>query len=157
MPGRNPMVDDGAMTKILYTAEATVTGGRAEGHGATSDGALDVQLRLPSEMGGAGGGTNPEQLFAVGFAACFEGALGVIGRRERAEVGDVSIDSRVNLLPTEERGFKLSVELHVTLPQVEDAELASRIVSGAHKVCPYSNATRGNIDVVLTANGQPVE
>src|SRR3954447_20313012 len=105
MVKRNPIVDDGAMTKILYTAEATVTGGRAEGHGATTDGALDVQLRTPSEMGGAGGGTNPGQLFAVGYAACFEGAIGVIGRRERAEVGDVSIDSRVNLLPTEERGF----------------------------------------------------
>ena len=82
------------MAKTLYTAEATVTGGRAEGHGVTADGALDVQLRMPTEMGGEGGGTNPEQLFAVGYAACFEGALGVVGRREHAEVGDVSIDCR---------------------------------------------------------------
>jgi osmotically inducible protein OsmC len=145
------------MPKPIYTAEATVTGGRANGHGRTSGGELDVQLRLPGELGGEDDGTNPEQLFAVGYAACFEGALGVVGRRERAEVGDVSIDSRVSLLPTEERSFKLAVELEVSLPQVEDPEQAKRIVAAAHQVCPYSVATRGNIDVVLTANGQPVE
>lgn len=144
------------MAKKLYTAEATVTGGRTEGHGSTSDGALDLQLRTPKELGGDGDGTNPEQLFAVGYAACFESALGVVARREGAEVGDVSIDSRVSLLPTEERGFKLAVELDVNLPQVQDAEQAKRVVAAAHKVCPYSNATRGNIDVTLRANGQPV-
>lgn len=144
------------MAKVIYTAEATVTGGRAQGHGVTSDGALDVQLRAPSETGGEGGGTNPEQLFAVGYAACFESALGVIGRRERAEVGDVSIESRVSLVTTEDRGFTVAVELHVTLPQVTDLEKAVGIVAAAHEVCPYSNATRGNIDVTLTANGQPV-
>jgi lipoyl-dependent peroxiredoxin len=144
------------MAKALYTAEARVTGGRANGHGRTSDGVLDVQLRRPTEMGGDGGGTNPEQLFAVGYAACFEGAIGVIGRRERAEVGDVSIDSRVTLSPTEDRGFGIGVELHVSLPQVSDPEQAARIVEAAHHVCPYSNATRGNIEVVLTANGRPV-
>jgi Ohr subfamily peroxiredoxin len=144
------------MAKTIYTAEATVTGGRAEGHGATTDGALDVQLRTPKEMDGPGGGTNPEQLFAVGYAACFEGALGVVGRRERAEVGDVSIDSRVSLVTTEDRGFTVAVELGVTLPQVTDPEQAARIVAAAHKVCPYSNATRGNIEVKLTANGQEV-
>jgi Ohr subfamily peroxiredoxin len=144
------------MAKTIYTAQATVTGGRAEGHGATNDGALDVQLRTPTEMNGPGGGTNPEQLFAVGYAACFEGALGVVGRRERAEVGDVSIDSRVSLVTTEDRGFTVAVELGVTLPQVSDPEQAAKIVAAAHKVCPYSNATRGNIDVRLTANGQEV-
>lgn len=144
------------MAKTIYTAEATVTGGRAEGHGATTDGALEVQLRTPKEMDGPGGGTNPEQLFAVGYAACFEGALGVVGRRERAEVGDVSIDSRVSLVTTEDRGFTIAVELGVTLPQVSDPEQAAKIVAAAHKVCPYSNATRGNIDVKLTANGQEV-
>ena len=144
------------MAKVVYTAEATVTGGREDGHGKTDDGTLDVQLRLPTEMGGDGGGTNPEQLFAVGYAACFEGALGVVGRREKAEVGDVSIDSKVSLITTEERGFNVAVELDVTLPQVTDAEEAKRIVAEAHKVCPYSNATRGNIEVTLTANGQPV-
>lgn len=147
------------MAKPVYTAEATVTGGRAEGHGRTSDGKLDVQLRLPTEMGGSAEdtGTNPEQLFAVGYAACFEGALGVVGRREHQEVGDVSIDSSVSLLPTPERGFTLAVTLAVTLPQVSDPETAKRIVAEAHQVCPYSNATRGNIEVTLTANGQPVE
>ena len=144
------------MAKMIYTAEATVTGGRAEGHGATNDGALDVQLRTPAEMDGPGGGTNPEQLFAVGYAACFEGALGVVGRRARAEVGDVSIDSRVSLVTTEDRGFTIAVELGVTLPQVTDPEQAAKIVAAAHEVCPYSNATRGNIDVKLTANGQAV-
>jgi Ohr subfamily peroxiredoxin len=144
------------MAKPLYTAEATVTGGRAEGHGRTADGLLDVQLRIPAEMGGGGGGTNPEQLFAVGFAACFEGAIGVVGRRERAEVGDVSIDSRVTLTPTDNRGFGIGVELDVTLPQVTDPDQAARIVEAAHQVCPYSNATRGNIEVKLTANGRAV-
>ena len=144
------------MAKVLYTAEATVTGGRANGHGRTKDGALDVQLRSPKEMGGEGDGTNPEQLFAVGYAACFEGALGVVGRREHVEVGDVSINSRVSLLSTEERGFKLAVELDVTLPQIQDPGQATRIVEAAHQVCPYSNATRGNVDVTLTANGQAV-
>jgi lipoyl-dependent peroxiredoxin len=145
------------VARVLYTAEATVTGGRADGHGRTDDGKLEVDLRLPEEMGGDGGGTNPEQLFAVGFASCFESAIGVIGRRQKAEVDDVSVDSKVSLLPTEERGFKLAVELAVTLPQVEDAEQAAEIVAAAHKVCPYSNATRGNIDVALTANGMALK
>ena len=144
------------MARVLYTAEATVIGGRQSGHGRTNDGALDVRLRSPKEMGGEGGGTNPEQLFAVGYAACFESALGVVGRRERAEVGDVSIDSRVSLLPTKERGFSLAVELDITLPQVHDPGQAARLVAAAHQVCPYSNATRGNIDVTLTANGHAV-
>jgi Ohr subfamily peroxiredoxin len=145
------------MTKVIYTAEATVTGGRVAGHGHTTDGALDVQLRAPVEAGGEGGGTNPEQLFAVGYAACFEGAIGTVGRRERVEVGDVSIDSRVSLVATDERVYTVAVELDVTLPQVSDPEQAVRIVSDAHKVCPYSNATRGNVDVKLTANGQAVD
>jgi Ohr subfamily peroxiredoxin len=144
------------MPRALYTAEATVTGGRADGHGRSTDGALEVQLRSPKELGGEGGGTNPEQLFAVGYAACLESALGVAGRRERVEVGDVSIDSRVSLLPTDDRRFKLAVELDVTLPQVHDPAQAVRLVGAAHEVCPYSNATRGNIDVALTANGHDV-
>ncbi len=134
-----------------------MTGGRVSGHGRTHDGVLDVQLRVPKEMGGDGGGTNPEQLFAVGYAACFEGALGVVGRRERVETGDAAIESRVSLLPTEDRGFALAVELHVTLPQISDPEQAAQIVAAAHQVCPYSNATRGNIDVTLTANGHEVD
>jgi lipoyl-dependent peroxiredoxin len=143
--------------KVLYTAEAQVQGGRAEGRGRTSDGQLDVTLRLPKEMGGDGDGTNPEQLFAVGYAACFEGALGTVGRRERVQLGDASIDSRVSLITTEERGYNLAVELDVTLPSIEDAGEAARLVAAAHEVCPYSNATRGNVEVKLTANGKPVD
>jgi osmotically inducible protein OsmC len=140
------------MAKVVYTAEATVTGGREKGHGRTTDGALEVELRPPTE----GGGTNPEQLFAVGYAACFEGALGVAARRAKAEVGDASIDSKVSLITTEDRGFNVAVTLDVTLPQVQDAEQAKEIVAAAHQICPYSNATRGNVEVTLTANGQPV-
>jgi osmotically inducible protein OsmC len=141
--------------KILYTAEANVTGGRIEGHGKTTDGALEVDLRLPPELGGQGGGTNPEQLFAVGFASCFESAIGAVARRMKVEPEDVSIDSKVNLHPTPERGFKLSVELDVTLSGLDDDE-AKELVKAAHGVCPYSNATRGNIDVKLTVNGADV-
>jgi lipoyl-dependent peroxiredoxin len=144
------------MARVLYTANATVTGGRVKGHGRTDDGVLDVQLRSPKEMGGEGGGTNPEQLFAVGYAACFEGALGVVGRRERVEVGDASIDSSVGLVAADDRTFTVAVRLDVTLPQIADPEEAARIVAAAHQVCPYSNATRGNIDVTLTANGRDV-
>jgi Ohr subfamily peroxiredoxin len=114
MSGLEPQ--EATMAKALYTAKATVTGGRSEGHGVTDDGELDVQLRAPDE----GGGTNPEQLFAVGWAACFEGAIGVVGRRERAEVGDVSIASQVSLIPSEDRTFRLAAALDVTLPQVDD-------------------------------------
>ena len=144
------------MAKVLYTAEATVTGGRAEGHGATSDGVLEVDLRIPEQMGGPGGGTNPEQLFAVGFASCFESALAVVARRQKLEAGDVSVDSRVELSPSSKGSFELAVALDVTLPSIDDPEQAVEVVKTAHKVCPYSNATRGNIEVTLTANGQPV-
>jgi lipoyl-dependent peroxiredoxin len=144
------------MAKTLYTAEAKVTGGRADGHGVTSDGKLDVHLRPPVETGGDGEGTNPEQLFAVGYAACFEGAIAAVARREKAEPGDVSIDSKVSLMTNENRGFTVGVSLDVTLPGIDDAEEAKKLVSAAHEVCPYSNATRGNIEVELTANGEPV-
>jgi lipoyl-dependent peroxiredoxin len=145
------------MADKLYTAKAHVTGGRMEGHGHSSDGALDVQLRIPEQMGGPGGGTNPEQLFAVGYAACFEGALGVVARRAKVEAGDAAIDSEVSLSPDGQGGFLLSVGLDVTLPSVSDADAAVELVRAAHQVCPYSNATRGNIEVTLTANGAPVE
>jgi Ohr subfamily peroxiredoxin len=140
------------MAKVLYTAEAHVTGGRTDGRGATSDGALEVDLRTPTELGGEGGGTNPEQLFAVGYAACFEGALMAVARRQKAEVGDVAIDSKVMLQTGEDRSFTIAAELDVTLPSV-DGEEAVELVRAAHAVCPYSNATRGNIEVSLSANG----
>ena len=107
-------------------------------------------------MGGEGGGTNPEQLFAVGYAACFEGALGAVARRSKAETGDVAIDSKVSLVAGEDRSFAIAVELDVYLPSVAD-EQAVELVREAHEVCPYSNATRGNIEIALTANGQPVD
>ena len=145
------------MAKTLYTAEAQVTGGRDKGHGKTTDGALEVDIRVPSELGGDGGGTNPEQLFAVGFASCFESALGVMSRRQRVESGDATIDSKVHLHPTQAGGFELSVSLDISLPSIEDVDAAVELVKAAHQVCPYSNATRGNIDVRLTANGQAVD
>ncbi|HEV7398673.1 MAG TPA: organic hydroperoxide resistance protein [Solirubrobacterales bacterium] len=143
------------MGKVIYTAEAQVTGGRVDGHGRTSDGALEVDLRTPTEMGGDGGGTNPEQLFAVGYAACFESALAAVARRQKLETGDVAIDSKAMLVTGPERSFTIAAELAVTLPLVEP-EVAVELVEAAHKVCPYSNATRGNIDVTITANGTRV-
>jgi osmotically inducible protein OsmC len=145
------------MANTLYTAKAHVTGGRAEGHGRSEDGALEVDLRIPEAMGGPGGGTNPEELFAVGYAACFEGALGVVARRAKAEPGDVAIDSQVSLSPDGKGGFLLAAALNVTLPGIADEASAIELVRAAHQVCPYSNATRGNIEVTLTANGAPVK
>jgi Ohr subfamily peroxiredoxin len=145
------------MANTLYTATAHVTGGRAEGHGRSGDGQLEVDLRLPKELGGEGDGTNPEELFAVGYAACFEGALGVVGRRAKADMGEVAIDSSVSLSPDGKGGFVLSVGLDVLLPGITDPQTAAELVHAAHQVCPYSNATRGNIDVAVTANGTPVD
>ena len=144
------------MAKVLYTAEAHVAGGRANGHGRSSDGALEVDLRAPVEMGGEGGGTNPEQLFAVGYAACFESALAGAARRAHIEAGDAEIDSKVSLSPTGTGGFQLAVELDVTLPSISDQNQATDLVRTAHEICPYSNATRGNIEVTLTVNGKPI-
>ena len=143
------------MAKVLYTAHAHVTGGR-DGHGRTDDGELEVNLRIPKEMGGAGGGTNPEQLFAVGYAACFESAIGGVARRRRIDAGEVTIASDVSLLPTGDGGFKLAVTLDVHLPSVGDRETAVDLVRGAHQRCPYSNATRGNIDVELRLDGDVI-
>lgn len=140
--------------KVLYTAEAHVTGGRTDGHGKTSDGALEVDLRPP---GDDEAGTNPEQLFAVGYAACFEGALSAIARREKVELGAVAIDSSVDLKAGDDRAFDVGVKLDVSLPDISDPEQAKQIVAAAHQVCPYSRATRGNIDVELIANGEAVD
>jgi Ohr subfamily peroxiredoxin len=141
------------MAKVLYTANAHVTGGRG-GHGRTADGELDVNLRLPKEMGGEGGGTNPEELFAVGWAACFESAIAGVGRRQLVDVGEVTIDSSISLLPVGDGGFKLEATLNVSIPAVSDREVAVELIRGAHQVCPYSNATRGNIDVELLLDGE---
>lgn len=134
---------------ILYTASATSTGGR-DGRSISSDKALNVQLSTPKELGGAGGaGTNPEQLFAAGYSACFIGALKFIGAKEKIAVpADVSVTAQVGIgpIPT---GFALDVELVISLPGLERA-VAEDLVEKAHQVCPYSNATRGNVDVRLT-------
>jgi len=145
-----------ALVKPLYTARATATGGRA-GHAVTDDGLLDVHLKPPKEMGGPGGATNPEQLFAIGYAACFESALGTVARRQRIDLGQVAIDAKVDLRTTENGAFDIAVELDITLPALDDAEQATQIVAAAHQVCPYSRATRSNIDVKLTANGKSVD
>lgn len=135
--------------KTLYTAEALATGAGRDGHGRSTDGRVDLDLAVPTEMGGSGDGTNPEQLFAVGYAACFHSALQVVGRETKTDLRDSSVGSRVHIGPTDEGGFRLSVELEVTLPHVED-EAAQQLADRAHEVCPYSDATRGNIDVTVT-------
>lgn len=135
--------------KTLYTAEALATGAGRDGHGRTTDGALDVDLAVPQAMGGSGDGTNPEQLFAVGYAACFHSALQVVAREAKADISDSSVGSRVHIGPNDAGGFQLAVELEVTLPHL-DADAAQQLADKAHEVCPYSNATRGNIDVTVT-------
>ncbi|WP_021593955.1 MULTISPECIES: organic hydroperoxide resistance protein [Actinomadura] len=139
------------MTAPLYTAEAQVTGGR-NGRGRTSDGRLDLDLRLPKELGGDGEGANPEQLFAVGYAACFGTVLAMVGQRENLKADDARIDASVSLIPAGGGRFKLGAHLRISLPSVTD-EQAVDLVKAAHQACPYSNATRGNIDVALQVNG----
>ena len=143
------------MDRVLYTAEAVVEGGRA-GHGRSSDGRLEVALSVPQELGGDGGpGTNPEQLFAVGYAACFESALLGVARGRNMDASDARITSRVGLGPTGHGGFTLSVSLDLHAPHLS-ADDAMELMSRAHERCPYSNATRGNIDVQLTVDGAAV-
>ena len=138
-----------SLDQVLYTAHATSTGGR-DGRSVSSDKALDVKLATPRELGGAGGeGTNPEQLFAAGYSACFLGALKFVAGKEKIALpADASIDAAVGIgpLPT---GFGIQAELKVSLPGLP-REQAEALVQKAHQVCPYSNATRGNIDVTLT-------
>lgn len=143
------------MGKPIYTAGAKVSGGRDEGQAESSDGKLKLDMRIPEELGGPGDGTNPEQLFAVGYAACFNSALKTVGRRNKVDSDDAEVTSTVSLVANENRGFDIAATLDVVLPSLDD-EAALDLVEAAHKVCPYSNATRGNIDVKLTANGQPV-
>ena len=134
--------------KTLYTAEALATGEGRDGQARSADGRLDLQLAIPKEMGGNGDGTNPEQLFAIGYAACFHSALRLVARQEKADVSDSTVGSRVSIGTLDNGGFGLAVELEVTLPNVDHAT-AQALAEKAHRVCPYSNATRGNIDVTL--------
>jgi Ohr subfamily peroxiredoxin len=140
--------------KVLYTAEATATGGR-EGHVRSTNGALDLDLVIPKELGGPGGlATNPEQLFAAGFAACFENAVRLVARRRKMPVGQASVTGKVGIGPDDSGGFQLSVELHVRLPEL-DADVAEQVAADAHRVCPYSNAVRGNVDVRIVVDPAP--
>ena len=137
-----------AIDKALYTAHATSTGGR-DGTTRTSDGLLDLKLAVPKEMGGAGGGVNPEQLFASGYSACFIGAMKfVAGTQKIALPADTSINASVGIgqIP---QGFGIEVALQVSIPGMDKAA-AEALVAKAHEVCPYSNATRGNIEVTIT-------
>jgi len=134
--------------KVLYQAHAKSTGGR-DGTSRTSDGLLDVNLRVPKEMGGPGGGVNPEQLFAAGYSACFIGALKFVAGNEKVAIpADTSIEATVGIgqIP---QGFGIEVQLAVTVPGVDRA-VAQALIDKAHQVCPYSNATRGNIEVTIT-------
>lgn len=138
-----------SIEKVLYRATATATGGR-EGTASSADGAINLTLSTPRELGGAGGsGTNPEQLFAAGYAACFIGALKVVAGREKVALpADTSIEGKVGIGPIP-AGFGIEVELVVSVPGVDRA-VVEDLVHKAHQVCPYSNATRNNIDVTLT-------
>ncbi|MBQ0959575.1 organic hydroperoxide resistance protein [Ideonella sp. 4Y11] len=138
-----------ALQKVLYTAHATATGGRT-GSAKSDDGKLNVELSTPRELGGAGGnGTNPEQMFAAGYSACFIGAMGAVAAAQKFKLpADVSISADVGIGPIE-GGFGIQVAMAISLPGMERAA-AEALVAAAHQVCPYSNATRGNIDVVLT-------
>jgi len=137
------------MFQSIYTAQATATGGR-DGHVTSSDQVLNLDVRVPREMGGAGGAyTNPEQLFAAGYAACFDSALNLVTRMAKVKTGTTTVTADVSIGKLESGGFGLAVVLNVNVPGVEQA-VAEELVQKAHQVCPYSNATRGNIDVALT-------
>ncbi|MGN6177527.1 MAG: organic hydroperoxide resistance protein [Streptosporangiaceae bacterium] len=133
--------------KVLYTAKATSTGDGRNGHVVSSDQRLDLDLALPPEMGGSGDGTNPEQLFAAGYAACFHSALRIVARRARVDPGDSTVSAEVGIGP-EGEAFGLVVTLIISIPGLE-RERARELAEAAHQVCPYSRATRGNISVEL--------
>jgi lipoyl-dependent peroxiredoxin len=137
------------LVKPLYTASATAVGGR-DGHARSRDGILDLDLRPPVEMGGPGGATNPEELFAVGYAACFQSALGVVARRQKVSADGSTVEADVTIGTIEGGGFGLAVALKVHIPDVDEASTRT-LIEAAHAVCPYSNATRGNIEVTLEA------
>ncbi|MCQ9344009.1 organic hydroperoxide resistance protein [Corynebacterium kozikiae] len=132
----------------LYTAEALATGAGRNGHVRTADGLLDTQMAVPQEMGGPGGTPNPELLFAAGYAACFHSALQLVARNENADLGESAVGAKVSIGKLEDGGFGLAVELEVVIPG-QAHEQAVQLAHKAHQVCPYSNATRGNIAVEI--------
>ncbi len=135
----------------LYTAEALATGGGRNGHVATRDRIIDTDVRVPTEMGGPGGAPNPEAFFAAGYAACFHSALQSVARAQKVKIEDSSVGSRVHIGQNGQGGFQLAVELEVVLPGIPH-EQAQALADAAHQVCPYSNATRGNIDVKVSVS-----
>jgi Ohr subfamily peroxiredoxin len=135
--------------EALYTAEALATGAGRNGRVATSEGNLEFDLAIPKEMGGSGDGANPEQLFAAGYAACFHSALQSVARTQKVKITDSSVGARVQIGSNGDGGFGLAVQLEVVIPDLPH-EQAQALADAAHKVCPYSNATRGNIDVEIT-------
>ncbi|MFF1448723.1 organic hydroperoxide resistance protein [Streptomyces sp. NPDC058274] len=145
------MIDGAAVdtrpTKIMYVAEATAHGGR-DGYVTSQDGQLELRVAMPPALGGDGAGTNPEQLFAAGYSACFHNALVLVGRRAGYDLSGSTVAAKVGIGPNQQRGYGLAVALSVSLPVV-DQELAGKLVDEAHQVCPYSNATRGNIEVTI--------
>ncbi|MFY9714545.1 MAG: organic hydroperoxide resistance protein [Microbacterium sp.] len=137
--------------EALYTAEALATGSGRNGHVATREGRVDVTLAVPKELGGSGDGANPEQLFAAGYAACFHSALQTVARAQKISISDSSVGARVQIGSNGDGGFGLAVHLEVVIPDLPN-EQARALADAAHKVCPYSNATRGNIDVAITVS-----
>ncbi|WP_105032394.1 organic hydroperoxide resistance protein [Arthrobacter ruber] len=136
---------------IVYTAEALATGAGRNGHVTTTTGTLDLDLVTPKEMGGAGGGANPEELFAAGYAACFHSALQMVARTQKVRIPHSSVGSRVHIGPDGQGGFGLAVDLEVVIPDL-DHDQAQSLADAAHQVCPYSNATRGNITVTISVS-----
>jgi osmotically inducible protein OsmC len=134
---------------VVYTATAHATGDGRNGHARTEDGILDIDLRIPKEMGGAGGAANPEMLFAAGYAACFHSALKVVARQDKLNVDGSEVTASVGIGSLDNGGFGLSVDLRVSIPSL-DRPTAEKVAARAHEVCPYSNATRGNIPVSIT-------
>ncbi|AVH58213.1 organic hydroperoxide resistance protein [Streptomyces dengpaensis] len=134
-------------TKIMYVAEATAHGGR-DGYVTSQDGQLDLRVAMPPALGGDGNGTNPEQLFAAGYSACFHSALVLVGRRAGYDLSGSTVAAKVGIGPNKQRGYGLAVALSVSLPVVGQ-DMAAKLVDEAHEVCPYSNATRGNIEVTI--------
>ena len=137
---------------VLYTAEALATGDGRDGHTRTTDGKIDVHLSVPKELGGSGEGTNPEQLFAAGYAACFHSALRLVGRQAKANIDDSAVGAKVDLGRNEDGGFQLAVTIDVTLPHLP-RPVAQTLVDEAHQVCPSLKAVRGNIDVDIDVVG----
>ena len=134
--------------EALYTAEALATGEGRNGHVATTDGRVDLDLAIPQEMGGSGNGANPEQLFAAGYAACFHSALQGVARAQKVTIANSTVGGRVSIGKNDAGGFGLAVQLEVVIPEL-DHDQAQALADAAHQVCPYSNATRGNVDVGL--------